>query len=137
MSEAIPDPAKYVPFFDGVLVEWRSTSPAEMESLPSPSPENEPARMAKLREFSEDADRSSRAAEELVDFLMANGWQARSMPAGHGDLPHNSVGITVGFKPNPYFDPKEIKEMNSKIEKMRQEMLERRHREEREFPPRE
>jgi hypothetical protein len=65
--------------------------------------------LAKLREFNEESERSSGAAEELVDFLMKIGWQAREMPAGHGELPPNSIGITVGFKPNPYFDPKEIK----------------------------
>ena len=135
MSASIPDPTKYVSFFDGVLVTWRPTSPEEMESLPPSSPGNERARMARFREFSKESDRSSRAADELVDFLRANGWEARSMPAGDNELPHNSVGITVGFKPNPYFDPKEIKEMNDKIEKIRQQLLEERHREEKIYPP--
>jgi hypothetical protein len=133
MSKAIPDPSKYVPFFEGVLVEWRTTSPEEWESLPPSLPQNEAERVAKLRELSEESERSTRASEELVDFLMKNGWQAREMPAGHGELPPNSVGITVGFKPNPYFDPKEIKEMYEQIEKSRQHTLEERHREEKIF----
>jgi hypothetical protein len=138
MSAAIPDTAKYLPFFDGVLVEWRTISQDElrqMESLPSSNLEEEAARLAKLRKFGEENMQSSRAAEELVDFLKANGWQAREMPAGQDELPPDSIGITVGFKPNPYFDPEILKEINDRMEQIRQQQLEERRRMEKIFPP--
>jgi hypothetical protein len=135
MSAAIPDPTKYVSFFDGVLVQWSTMDMAQIAQLEKDHPstlQEEVARLAKVRELSKDSERSSWAAEELVDFLKKNGWQAREMPAGHNEIPPNSVGITVGFKPNPYFDPEEIKKISEQMEKIRQESLEERHREEEE-----
>jgi hypothetical protein len=132
---ALPDPSMWTPFFDGVVVTWWDRSFKAFQSLPPQTPQNEPARMAKLRELLQESRRSARAADELVDFLEINGWKARSVPDLENNLPRDSIGIAVGFRPSPYFDPKEIKEMNEKLEKMRQQMMEERRREDSIFPP--
>jgi hypothetical protein len=123
----IPDSTKYGRFFDGVLVTWRPATKEEIDSLPSPGGDlkHTMERLAKIRELIAISRRSMQVSEELVDFLKMNGWEARTMPSDENEehLPIGAVGITVGFKPSSYFDPKQIKEMNNESEQWRKRSL--------------
>ena len=57
----------------------------------------------------EDAQRCWNAAEALVAYLNSKNWVSRVAisPRSEG-LPTNTIKISVGMKPNPYFTPKEF-----------------------------
>jgi hypothetical protein len=123
MSQAVPDPSKNTPFFDGVLVTTWEPSNEEIKALPSPSAFFE--RMQALRKIVDESAKSRRAAEQLVDFLKSHDWTGRSMPSRPEDhFSPDTLVIVVGFKPNPYFDPEQIKQINNMLEQQRQKALE-------------
>ena len=71
--------------FDGVVIEpYKAKSPSPQQRL--------------------EEQRSGAAANALFEFLKSEGWQVRLSPGTDGDLDPNSVKITVGQKPLPFFD---------------------------------
>ncbi|MBE0556196.1 MAG: hypothetical protein IH628_03100 [Proteobacteria bacterium] len=79
----IRDPEMWAGFFDGVIVQT---------SLRSVSGRSE-------------RDMSRNAAEALLALLHSNGWTVRSH-AMADDIPAQSIKVSIGFKPSPYFSPK-------------------------------
>lgn len=134
LSGTIPDPTKYTEFFDGVLVTW-SSSKEEYDNLPGPDKGAE--RMEKLRELVRETSKAQDISEELVDFLLKNGWRARSTASGADEehFPPGAVVIIVGFKPSPYFDPEWIKDMNETNKKTHKRLLDEQHQWEKKFSP--
>ena len=122
MTQAIPDPTANTPVFDGVVVYswWFSDSDI---TIKSPGLE----RLAQIRGLMNKKVAAERPAKELVDFLEAHNWEARTMPGpppGSEVLSPNTLEIVIGFKPNPYFDPEQIKRANTEIEQNRKRELE-------------
>jgi hypothetical protein len=76
-------------FLDGVTI-WWYRRPKELQ------PE-EPF-------FTREEEKSQSAAKAIVEFLTKNNWSAKYFRIEQrGSIPPDSVKITVGFKPNPYF----------------------------------
>jgi hypothetical protein len=75
--------------------------------------------------------RSSRAEMALLDFLSANGWEAEEAGIRPDEArAENNLLISVGMKPNPYFEPdwlkkgeQEVKQRQLEINKMMKELL--------------
>jgi hypothetical protein len=135
MTSAGPDPTKNTPWFDGVVVEYGGLVDEAAIGIPLGDTRDEVRRrMARIRALMDEVGRSRRAAEELVDFLKANGWTAKSIPKGANPNDHFPIGginVVVGFKPNPYFDPQIFKETNNKMEQLRKHLLEQEREDER------
>jgi hypothetical protein len=93
------NPDAYQSFFDGVVVQY--FIPKE----DSVTRERSPADIAAT-------ERSEKAAEALVHVLTSHGWIARAQIGGKANTrsdgatnpPSDTLLITVGFKPSPYFD---------------------------------
>jgi hypothetical protein len=123
VSQVVPDPTKFALFFDGVSVGQWTASPEQWKNAGQDGKD----RMTELREFTRLSGISIRAAGELVDLMKSHGWEAQTKWADT-QLSPDTLEVTVGFKPSPYFDPQSIKEMNSILEKERQRELERERR---------
>jgi hypothetical protein len=104
-------------FFDGVTVE-----PPEMK-MDDLAPPSDPRDIAAFwKRPPSDAVRgyeiANGAANALVEVLLSNNWQqARTFPGGK-DIPPNTIRVSVGFKPSPYFssEPQWSKDMSQKSE---------------------
>jgi hypothetical protein len=118
ISETIPDSSKYTSFFDGVTIGFWGAPPEQVENAGRGGKN----RMQELTEFTQLSAASSRRANELVDFLKAQGWEAQARWADV-QLPSDTLEVTVGFKPSPYFDPDWLKKMHSRLETQRQRDL--------------
>jgi hypothetical protein len=107
-----PSPEVNEGYFDGVVIEPYSA--AKSPNLPK-MPE-----LTFTEEQQADQQRERRAkdaVEAVVDFLQSNNWQARFAWSHRGELPPDTVRVTVGFKPNPYFDPQLVKESRERTKK--------------------
>jgi hypothetical protein len=101
----------YAGYFDGVIIEPRRPA-IGMPPMPSDN------------EFA-DQERSRQCATALVSYLLSKNWKAR-MNLWHDDqLPANTIRILVGFKPNPFYDPDWVKQMEENYKKIMQQMRER------------
>lgn len=104
-------------FYDGVVI-WRP--------LPSGAMDNSDTYAVSIKSFN--------AAEELMKFLVNNGWLGvHAVPAKpvidakDDDDRHirpNVIKIFVGFKPTPYFRAPELKEMDRRFEAMQKQFQE-------------
>jgi hypothetical protein len=63
---------------------------------------------------------------------MSKDWKARVQTLPHETIPENMIKVTVGFKPNPFFDPEWVKqgeekyrEVMKRVKEMDQERLDR------------
>ena len=63
-----------------------------------------------------------KAADLLTSELKRTKIEANQRPAGGMELPPNTLLLRVGFKPQPYFDPEEVKKLREEMERMRREM---------------
>jgi hypothetical protein len=125
ITNLLPDPTRNTPLYDGVAITYRGFEESDIGIPMSGNFEQRQRRMDRLRELSGTLSNTRRASEELVEFLKANGWSAREgFDLSPEKIPPGSIVITVGFKPNPYFDPQIIKQMNRAVEENRQKQLE-------------
>jgi hypothetical protein len=94
------NPSLEIPHWDGVTIEHRT-----YPGVPTPEAK---------------ADHAQQAAETLLIFLRANNWdRIRTRPVfpdKHDEIAANTVRISVGFKPSPYFDPDWDKKADKQIE---------------------
>jgi hypothetical protein len=78
---------------------------------------------------SRDADeqKGEMASNALVKFLESFGWSATadkgSIAQGPAYIPVNTIRVQVGFKPNPYFAPPEVKAFEKKAKEMEEKIL--------------
>lgn len=73
-------------------------------------------------------DKGQSAARALKDLLESSGWQnvlALLAVNPNDALPPNTIRIKVGFKPNSYFDPPEVKAARERMKKTQDEMNQR------------
>lgn len=52
----------------------------------------------------------------MVEFLKAQLWEAKTQIGVRQNIPPNTIKISVGFKPSPYFLPPEIKAVRHELE---------------------
>lgn len=103
-------------FYDGVIVQ----DPGLLGGVVfSPTEKDGTKKIAEL-------ERTRKCATALVSYLLSKGWKARmqnlpDFPA----LPSDTIRIVVGFKPNPFYDPDWVKEMEERYRRIMQEMKER------------
>jgi hypothetical protein len=80
--------------------------------------------MAQLHELMTRQEAAGRPAEELVDFLRANGWDASESIGFDKSLEPGTLEVVVGFKPSPYFDPEQIRTFHEAAERFRRREIE-------------
>ena len=61
---------------------------------------------------------TDRPAAALLDLLTSKNWQAHRFPQDPNTEPRNTITVTVGFKPSPYFYPQEMKEAMKEVQKI-------------------
>ena len=93
-----------------------------VESYMAPYPHS--PSVEKFRAMNRDEEKSLKAAESVVKFLRAQKWDATVGRTGRGEIPSNTVRISVDIGPAPYFLSPEIKEINQKIKDERKRFRE-------------
>jgi hypothetical protein len=96
---------------DGVTIEtfWRS----KRTLLPTSE---------EFRNIRNEEDRVDKAGAALVDALKKADWQeVRATWATSETLPENTIRISVGFKPYPYFNPQWVKDLEEKFKRQKEE----------------
>jgi hypothetical protein len=118
----------HIGFFDGVSIWYEQ-------------PEFLPGFSAEQRARWEAGERCAKAAEALAAYLLSKNWKSMArayrgapgirIPNIEHEIPPNTLVIAVGFKPNPFFDPDWVEQME---EQYKQFMIEERDRE-KNLPP--
>jgi hypothetical protein len=102
--------------FDGVNVEpYHFTFPAN----------STPEEFERFRRDTGTTATAQKGSDAIADFLGDSNWVAN--PGLSTDIPPESVRISVGFKPNPYFKPKPSRDAAKIIENARNRMRPRRN----------
>jgi hypothetical protein len=107
--EIVPRPDLFKGSADGVVITVAQPTPAPLWTS----------------EITLKAERNSKAADVFISFLESEGWVARrqmgfapesASQAGPKDeiLPPNTIRISVGFKPSPYFLPQWVKDVEKR-----------------------
>jgi hypothetical protein len=81
--------------------------------------------------------KTTRAAEALTLWLIDQNWKAsvRNNIPEVGELPDDTIKIFIGFKPNPFFEPDWVKDMEKIYEKILKEQKRRQEEMDKLFPP--
>src|SRR5271165_1479772 len=114
ITGTVSNPELYPGFFDGVTI-WSQLS------LPTPVfSEEQKSKM-------EAGERCRKAADALSAYLLAKNWKSMArahmnppgvttkIPGVSHEIASNALLIVVGFKPNPFFDPDWVKQMEENI----------------------
>jgi hypothetical protein len=117
------NPDLWMGFFDGVSI-------VTPERFPEPMPGQVGPKILATRE------KTRKAAESLALWLIGNGWKAsvRNNIPDVGEIPDDTIKIFIGFKPNPFFDPDWVKEMEKQYEQMLKQQMKMREDLENRFP---
>ena len=92
-------------FFDGVMIQANSGPSLKGLNL------SDSNSIKAFEHAKRVAQRSQLAAITLWEFLDAYNWAVRTFPGGKDNIEPEELVITVGFKPNPYFEPDWVKEL--------------------------
>lgn len=111
------DPSINTGFFDGVVIEPYKA--AKKPEPPAEAPRDLRSILPTEQEYN-DQRKSEDAVDAVVEFLKSNSWAARRFPGKSGELAPNTIKISVGFKPYPYFDSEESKEAKKREEEFLQ-----------------
>jgi hypothetical protein len=126
ITGAVSNPELYTGFFDGVSIWYEQ--PGMTSHFPA---------LPEEKNKIDAAGRCQDAARVLEAYLLSKNWKAMArpyrrrpdtpeiIPSIKHEIPANTVMILVGFKPNPFFDPDWVKQMQ---EEYRHFMLEERER---------
>ncbi len=108
------EPLKFEPglaFPEGVVVR-----PYSSDATAGPNPRN------RSEEENRNEVSSNRAADELVAFLNSYNWEASKALGWKQNIPPNTIKVTVGLKPLPYFQPPEIKRVKDQVRQIEQQL---------------